>query len=181
MLFAIIQVIYDKISDLAKEYRNMMLSLSYSILKDYQYAEDITQEAFLILSQNMDKLDNIYSARSRNYVYTITKNLTISKYRSLKNENMVQSDENNSLNNIEGSLDIEAFGNEYGFSEKIINALAELDELDRDILCYKYGAGYTGKEIAQLMNSNPDSIYKIMQRAISKLMEIIEEMERTEK
>ena len=163
MLFAIIQVIYDTISDLAKEYRNMMLSLSYSILKDYQYAEDITQEAFLILSQNMDKLDNIYSARSRNYVYTITKNLTISKYRSLKN------------------VDIEAFGNEYGFSEKIINALAELDELDRDILCYKYGAGYTGKEIAQLMNSNPDSIYKRMQRAISKLREIIEEMERTEK
>lgn len=37
------------------------------------------------------------------------------------------------------------------------------------------------KEIAQLMNSNPDSIYKRMQRAISKLREIIEEMERTEK
>lgn len=181
MLFTIIQVIYDAITDLAQEYRNMMLSLSYSILKDYQYAEDITQEALLILSRNMDKMDNIYSSRSKNYVYTITKNLAISMYRSLKNENTVQSDKDNSLSNIEGYLDIEAFGNEYGFSEEIMNALAKLDELDRDILCYKYGAGYTGREIAKLTNSNPDFIYKRMQRAISKLRKIIEDMERTEK
>ena len=176
MLFSIIQVIYDAFTDLAKEYRTMMLSLAYSILKDYQYAEDTVQETLIRLSKNMDKIDNIHSARSKNYVYTITKNMAITMYGHIKSENIVQSAEDDGLSNIEGALDVEAFANEYGFSEEIIEALSMLDETDKDILCYKYGAGYSVKEIAKMMDLNQDAVYKRLQRAIIKLRKVIETM-----
>lgn len=181
MFLSIIQIIYDAINELAKEYKTMMFSLAFSILKDYQYAEDTMQEALIRLSKNMDKIDNIYSARSRNYVYTITKNTAISMYRSKKNENTVQFSDDNGLSNIEGALDIEAFANEYGFSDEISEAILMLDETDRDILCYKYGAGYSGKEIAKMMDCSPDLVYKRLQRVTAKLKGIIETMRRENK
>lgn len=181
MFFSIIQVIYDEITDLAKEYKTMMLSLAYSILNDYQYAEDTMQEALIRLSKNMDKIDNVHSDRSRNYVYTVTKNMALSIYDSIKNENIVQFSDDDGLRNIEGTLDIEAFANEYGLNDEIAEALSMLDETDKDFLCYKYGAGYSGKEIAKMMDCSPDFVYKRMQRATAKLKNIIETMRKEDK
>lgn len=177
MFFTIIQVIYNEIIDLAKEYKTMMFSLAYSILKDHQLSEDAVQEAMLSLMKNMDKMDNIYSDRSRNYVYTVTKNKALSMFKAIKRENIVQFPDDGGLYNIEGALDVGAFANEYGFTDELlIDAISKLDETDKDILCCKYGAGYSGKEIAKMMECSPDLVYKRMQRATAKLKDIIETM-----
>lgn len=49
--------------------------------------------------------------------------------------------------------------------------LHHLDAIDRDIIIYKYGAGYTVKEIARLMDKTPDYVYKRLQRSFKKLKE----------
>ena len=171
----LIQVIQDTIELLYAEYKNMMKNLAYSILRDHQYAEDAVQEALLVLSKNMNKMDSIYSNRSKNYIYTITKNeaLTLNAKINEKNEKVVQFGDETEVNNIKGDLDINAFCNEYGFSDNVLEILSSLDEEDKDILIYKYGAGYSVKEIAKLTNHNPDYIYKRLQRVTKKIKKLL--------
>lgn len=75
------------------------------------------------------------------------------------------------LSNIEGELDVNAFCDKYGFSGQVAEMLHHLDAIDRDIIIYKYGAGYTVKEIARLMDKTPDYVYKRLQRSFKKLKE----------
>ena len=56
----------------------------------------------------------------------------------------------------------------------IAEALKQLNESDRDIIIYKYGAGYSFKEIAKSMGIGRDAIYKRHQRALEHLKKVLE-------
>lgn len=172
MLFAIIQIIRDAIDEVAEIYRSMMQTTAYRILGDHHRAEDAVQEALLSLSRNMHKLDGIRSDRSRNYVYTVTQNAALAQLRKEKQQHFDYCGDEE-LENIPGQLDVEAFADRYGFSPQVADALEQLAPLDRDILCYRYGAGYTPKEIAEYIGESRDFVYKRMQRAEQKLAEIL--------
>lgn len=177
MLFTLIQIIADTIEELEDRYRGMMQALAYRILKNHHSAEDAVQEALLSLSQNMDKLDNLHSRRSQNYIYTVTQNAALSALRKEKRQNCSYYDEDDAIENIAGQLDIDAFSNRYGFSPRVAEALEQLQPLDRDILCYRYGAGYTPREIAKYLGESRDFVYKRIRRAEAKLADILEKKE----
>ncbi len=172
MFFTLIQIIADAIDEVEKRYRTMMQNLAYSILRNQQSAEDAVQEALFNLSQNMDKLDNIHSRQSQNYIYTITKNAALSLQKKESRYAAPAYDEEE-IQRIPGQLDVEAFADQYGFSPQVAEALEQLEPLDRDILCYRYGAGYTVKEIAKYIGESRDFVYKRMQRAEAKLAGIL--------
>ncbi len=176
MLFTIIQIITDAIDEVAKTYRVMMHAAAYRILRDHQNAEDAVQEALISLSQNMNKLDNIHSRRSQNYIYTVTQNAALTLLRKEKRQNCAGYEDDN-IENIPGQLDIDAFADRYGFSPQVADALEQLAPLDRDILCYRYGAGYSVKEIAKYIGESRDFVYKRMQRAEAKLADILSRKE----
>ena len=71
-------------------------------------------------------------------------------------------------------MDIEAFCDKYGFSLEISEMLQSLSETDKDIIIYKYGAGYTLKEIAILIDLDRELVYKRHQRALEKLRTVLE-------
>lgn len=175
MLLPILQIAIDAINDLIRQYKPMMVSLAYSILRDYHYTEDAVQDALMQLSQNMDKMDNLYSKKSESYIYIVTRNATISLYREINHEEPVIFDDQNPFYNIEGSLDVEAFQNKYGYSQEIMDALSCLNEMDRDILCMMYGDGYSGKEIAKILDVKPEIVFKRLQRARERLRIALEE------
>ncbi len=156
----------------------MMKSLAKSLLNDDQLSEDAVQEALVRLSQNTHKIDNINSNAGKNYIYTVTKNEALKILNDEKNKKIFEKDvqfyDKNGFNNIEGSPDIDAFRDENGFSMEIAEALKELSETDKDIIVYKYGAGYSLKEIAQLMDLDREVVYKRHQRALEKLRAILE-------
>lgn len=54
-----------------------------------------------------------------------------------------------------------------------MEALSQLEELDKDIIIYKFGCGYSGREIAKLIDRTPDYVYKRLQRAIQRLQGIL--------
>ena len=177
-IFNVIQIIYDTVEDILRKYLPMMKSLAYSIIQDYHLAEDAVQEAMIRLSQNTDKIDNIDSNQSKNYVYTVTKNealkITIKENKRKKFEEDVLFYDEPGLNNIEGQLDIDAFCDKYGFSMEMAEVINNLGEIDKDIIIYKYGAGYSLKEIAELMELSYDVISKRHQRALKKVKEVLE-------
>jgi len=178
LLISIIQTVYDAVTDIFNKYLPMMKSLAYSLLNDDQLSEDAVQEALVKLSQNTDKIDNINSSASKNYIYTVTKNEALKILRDEKNKEIFETDvqfrDKNGFNNIAGSPDIDAFRDEYGFSMEVAEALRKLSETDMDIMVYRYGAGYPLKEIAKLMGLNREVVYKRHQRALEKLKAILE-------
>lgn len=177
-LLSIVQTVYDAVTDIFNKYLPMMKNLAYSLLKDDQLSEDAVQEALVKLSQNTHKIDNIKSNAGKNYIYTVTKNEALKILRNEKKINSFEKDvqfyDKNGFNNIEGSPDIDAFRDENGFSMEIAEALKKLSETDKDIIVYKYGAGYSLKEIAQLMDLDREVVYKRHQRALEKLRAILE-------
>lgn len=141
-IISIIQTVYDAVTDIFNKYLPMMKSLANSLLKDYQLSEDAVQEALIRLSKNVDKIDNINSDTSKNYIYTVTKNealkLLEEKNNRKNHETYVQFYDEYGFNNIEGALDIEAFCDQYGFGLEISEILQNLSETDKDIIIYKY-------------------------------------------
>ena len=173
-----LQIVYDKATDIFNKYLPMMKSLAFSLLKDHQLSEDAVQEALIRLSKNTGKIDNINSKATKNYIYTVTKNEALRILKKEKNredhEEDVQLFDEDGFNNIGGQTDIEAFADEYGFSSEVASLLEELSEVDRDIIVYKYGAGYSLKEIAELMGMDREAVYKRHQRALVKLKVVLE-------
>ncbi len=177
-IFNIIQIVQDAVTDIFKKYRTMMENLAYSLLKDHQLSEDAVQEAIIKLSKNTDKIDNINSNASKNYIYTVTKNeaLKILEKKIDRNELFmgIQSFEEDESKDIAGALDIEAFCDKYGFGIEISDILQGLNATDKDIIIYKYGAGHSLKEIAELMDLDREVVYKRHQRALGKLKAVLE-------
>lgn len=175
MFFTIIQLIADEIENLARIYGNMMNALAYRILQNHHSAEDAVQDALVSLSHNMNKLDSLHSKRSYNYIYTVTQNAALTIMKKEKNQNVDGYIENDEIANLPGELDINAFSDKYGFSPRTSEALGRLSPLDRDILCYRYGAGYTPGEIAKYIGESRDFVYKRIQRAQKELARILDE------
>ena len=119
------------IEEIYARYGAMMKNLAYSIIRDYQYAEDSVQESLLAISKNLDKLDDVDSAKSKNYIYTVTKNeaLTMREKINKNFQRDVQFYDDEEVNNIKGDLDIEAFCDERGLGEDVLELLSSLDEL----------------------------------------------------
>ena len=177
-LISIIQTVYDAVEDIFKKYLPAMKRVANSLLNDYQLSEDAVQEALVRLHQNADKIDNINSNATKNYIYTVTKNEALKILRNKNNriifEKDVQFFEANGFHDIEGAPYIEAFCDEYGFGIDIVDALKELNETDKDIIVYKYGAGYSLKEIADLTGLDRENVYKRHQRALAKLKKVLD-------
>ena len=55
------RIVKKSIEEIYARYGAMMKNLAYSIIRDYQYAEDSVQESLLAISKNLDKLDEIWN------------------------------------------------------------------------------------------------------------------------
>lgn len=175
-MLKVIALLKADIENLYRKYGLMMKNLAKSILGDYQYAEDAVQEALISLSANMDKMDDLDSSRTKNYIYTVTKNKALSMRKKTleKNRENVQFYDEEEIYNIKGDLDIKAFCDERGLGEGVLEILSSLNELDRDILIYRFADGYSVREVAEMTGHNPDFVYKRIQRAVAKLRKELE-------
>ena len=178
MFLSVLQILYESFEEIYHKYKEMMTHLAYSILKDHQHSEDAVQEAMTNLSKNRAKIEKLEEKELHHFVYVITRNCAIEVYRKRKkdweNEITVHFAEEESLSDIEGVSDVKAFCNEFGFSEEMVDAMNKLEPIDKDILCYKYGAGYNAVEIGVMLGKSSDYVNKRLQRAKKKLAQILE-------
>lgn len=182
MFTSILQIIYDTFEEIYHKYKAMVANLAYSILKDEHYSEDVLQETMIKLSKCREKIESLDENGCHHFVYTVARNSAIDVYRKRKkdwdNEIIVYFSEEEPLCNVEGVSDIAAFANMYGFSESMVSALNKLDFQDKDILCYKYGAGYNAREIGRILDRSSNYVNKRLQRAEKKLAFILENEDR---
>ena len=174
MISFLVSVVKDFAELVSYKYKAMMMKLSLQITGSREDAEEAVQDALLSVHRNQRKIADINSADARNYIYTVTKNAALKiRRQQAKHDSDVTFSDVEGFINIEGQPDIDAFKDEYGFSEEVADALKQLSNEDRDLICYYYGAGYNYKEISVLMGINPQTLRKRMERIKTKLSEIL--------
>ena len=150
-------------------YEQKMFLTAYSILQDYQLAEDAVQEAFIKLSRHLSKLDDITSKKSRNYIFTTIKGISIDMYRKTQL--------NNSYIFTAGDETIEEFNPTSSINEAlkieneiyIHNLLNRLSKSDKQIVTDYYYKQLSIHEIANSLKISETAARKRLQRAIASL------------
>ena len=127
---------------LYKRYNQLVYKIAFSILKNKENSEDVMQNVFTKIFELPEiKLpDN----KEASWLYTVTKNETITKLRKLKEDIDIDSIYNVSKDckDIENIIDNDKYN-------RIIN---KLDEKEQEIVSLKILGQLSFKEIAKLMN-----------------------------
>lgn len=71
----------SKPESLYTKYGKDMFRVAYRILNDYQLAQDAVQVAFIKLIDNIDKIDEVNSNKTRAFAVIVVRNISINIYR----------------------------------------------------------------------------------------------------
>lgn len=127
--------------ELYKKYYNLVHNIAFSVLKNYENAEDIAQNVFVKIGNlEQEKLPKNYEA---SWLYTVTKNECISFIRKNKETSSIENriENENEKNEIETVIQNSSYQ----------NLLESLEQVEKQIIFLKIEAGYSFKEIAKLL------------------------------
>lgn len=142
-------------------------------------AEDIYQEAFLALHQNVknERLTNL-TVPLRTYLFQIGKNKIYDYFKKTKNEVKIEKLSNLASTNEElGDFSLVFIDEESSEEQKrliVYNVVSLLESPCKEVLSYYYWKNKSMKEIAELMNYNNSDVAKTQKsRCVKKIKNII--------
>lgn len=158
--------------ELYLEYEQKIYFLAYSIINNEQQAEDITQDVFEQLFEQLSTLKTYDSLTRKKYILRISKNRAIDYYR--KNKVELNYKENLFSKNEEPVNNVEIYFDSLISEEQFNRVTANLKDSYLDVFMYRIYYGLSGKETAELMNIRVDTVKKQLERAKKKVKEILE-------
>ncbi len=152
---------------LYEKYRNLLYHIAHDILHDTGLAEDITHQTFVNVIKVFHKVGDPDSARTKNWLATIARNLAINE-RNHRSKQPVFWEDLSTCVTPERS---------FGMSEKLFlkECIKSLPILYRDALYLVSVMGFTYSEISQQLGLPEATIRKRYQRAKDKLAEMLQE------
>jgi RNA polymerase sigma-70 factor (ECF subfamily) len=151
---------------LYEKYRKLMFHVANQILEDPYLAEDAVHHAFLKIIENLDKIDNVQSHKTKSYIVTIVKNRAINLYNHRRRHVMVP------LEEIQYNLASEMDAQED--MDSVTNAVINLPIIYQEVLKFKYVQELSNTEIAQMLDISEATVRKRLERSKKKLEEILE-------
>lgn len=148
-----------KIEELVEEYSDMIMQISYQNSFNKSDAEDITQEVFIKLIKNIDKLKSKEHIKA--WLIRVTINLSKDYNKSFWRKNTCKLEEN-----------IEYFDNE---TQEILQEISKLKPMYRNIVYLYYYQRYKLNEIADLLKMNVNTVSSNLTRARMQLKKILGE------
>lgn len=146
-------------------FKNLMYYIAFQVLQDERDSEDAVQEAFLRIARNMDKIDDILSKETKNFVAIITKREAMKIYNKKKKRGE------------DFSVDLSSLKKEN--SDKLVNevqnAIEQLPYKFSSLLTLKYVLGYSGKEIAEITGLSETNVRQQLLNGRKMLSQILEE------
>lgn len=155
--------------DLFHKYKNYVFSIALRYMSNTQDAEDAVQEAFLRLSKNIHKIDDLDSKKTRGFISIITRNVCF----DLLNKNKDEDDIDEIFN----------IGVDDDFTQDIENRdtleyyISTLKERYKHVLILSYIHELSDQEIASSLNTSQSNVRKIRSRALEKLKNNEKEIE----
>ena len=161
----------NKFTLLYEKYRYLMWYVAKDILKDKDLAEDAVQEAFLVLTKHLDRVDEVDSPRTKRFLVTIVKSRAIDLWRREKRAQFTEyedalGDEPDRNDILDTCLQIESY-------ERIVEAIRSLDENYRVVLECRYLHELSEKETAVVLGLAEKTVNVRTFRARKKLKELL--------
>lgn len=154
----------ERFEQLYHKYRNLMASVACKRTSNWDDVEDILQEAFFYIAKHFDKVGEIDSQRTKNFVCVITDGFAVRKYRKESRSNPTDDFDKITDNEFDA----------YGETElKII--IDTLKDEEKNFIYLKYVFGYKSKEIAEMYKIKDEYVRKKLQFARNKIKSELEE------
>lgn len=147
------------IERLVQKYSSMVLQIAYQYSFNKSEAEDITQEVFIRLYNNIKKIKNEEHIKA--WLIRVTINLSIDYNRNYWNKNTTSLDEN-----------YKYFDEE---TKDVFNELKKLTPEYRNIIYLYYYQGYKISEISEILSMNQNTVSSYLNRARKELKHILEQ------
>ena len=147
------------IERLVQKYSSMVLQIAYQYSFNKSEAEDITQEVFIKLFQNLKKIKNKNHIKA--WLIRVTINLSIDYNRNYWNKNTTSLDDS-----------YKYFDEE---TKDVFNELKKLTPEFRNIIYLYYYQGYKISEISEILSMNQNTVSSYLNRARKELKHILEQ------
>lgn len=145
------------------KYRYLMLHVANQILQNHHDAEDAVHQAFISIIENLDKISEVNSPKTRSYIVIITERKAIDLLRKIQRRQTLELNEE--LVGVEIPSDMD---------NPIAEAIAKIPAQYREVLLLRYHNGFSSKEIASILNISDSGVRKLIGRAKIALQEEIE-------
>ena len=165
-IFLVPEEYMSDFSELYEKYKQAVYYAAYDILKDVQYAEDAASETFYRAAKYYGKIRTIPKEQVGYYMVTMAKNTAFTMLEKLNKTKEIPLD-GEICENVEIPFDKMIEGN------ALNEALDELPEKQKTILMYKYGYGFSVKEISQMLKEKENTVKVCIYRAKNKLAELL--------
>ena len=154
--------------ELYSKYKNKIFYFVLNIVKDYQKAEDITQEVFIYVLQN--KFKNGYSFKYYIYLVAKSKSLSYIKVENRRNEINEEYFNKQDLKLEENVLDKLTLKET---KQDVIDAINMLDDKYKNAVYLIKIAGLSYKETAEILGENIQNVKNFVYRGKIKLRKIL--------
>lgn len=167
----------QKVTLLYNKYQKLMFWTACDVLHDDYLAEDVVQEAFLKIINNIERIGDVNSPETKNYLNIAAKNMAIDRYRrrTAGAQREIFSEDVDALDEMEADFSFEE--QEGNRIQDILNALPETY---RDVCLLKYLKNMENKEIAETLHMREGTVRQKLSRGKVLVEEAIRELERTE-
>ena len=159
----------EKMRQLYGKYKNRMYITACKVLGDPQRAEDAVHDAFIAISKNLDKIQDIDSVKTGAYMVKAARSRALNILRMGLPEKETQLDEAEAKAD-ESLLDEICRKESYN---EIITAILSLDERYRDVLTLYYLNDLSLSEIASLQGTKENTVKQQLYRGRRKLIDTI--------
>ncbi|MCH5299178.1 MAG: sigma-70 family RNA polymerase sigma factor [Ruminococcus sp.] len=160
----------SKFEQIYIQYRGLMLSRAYEILRDTGLAEDAVHNAFIRILQNIAKLDDVESPRTKSFVVIVAENVAKTMYAKNMRQNVVPLDET-----YQSPVSIAEAAESRISAEYVAQKIAELPEQYSRVMMLKYLNQLTNREIASALKISEAAVRKRLERARRELSRLLEE------
>ena len=149
----------DKLEQLYLKYRNLRYHLAYKITRERADAEDAVHQAFLYIIENLGKVDDVSSNRTRSYVSIIAEHKAVDLVR--KRHPIIE------LSKVDSEL-ATYLPDDGG---ELLQAMAQLPKRYQDIILLHYDNGYSAQDLAKMLGISLSAVRKLLWRAKDALRE----------
>lgn len=163
-----------KLEKIYELYKGLMHKEAWLILRNEADAEDAVQKAFVKLTKCCDRLEEVESPRTRNFIRIVARNTAKDIYREKANISSQETsidfleDLSSSVASCRDALDILIQKEKLRIT---IEEIKKLPETMRDVVILEKVLGYTRAETMKLLGENNETLKKRLTRARKKLLE----------
>ena len=158
----------SKFEILYYEYRERMYFAAFDILNNREDAEDAVHNAFIGVAKNMKAIDEPVSDKTLSYVIKAAKNSAINIYN--KNKKLKAVEYNDVLISDTDFYEQLNIKERYG---DVVKAIAELDDIYKIPMYYRYVCDMKTKEIADLLGLSISAVKQRIHRGKKELLNML--------